>query len=169
MAVALERTKEQTGGARACPLCGSMQTFDFLAAPDRFHLRREKYNVLRCSPSLRWNKDAARDLLRSSRGLFGLSFLNLIFARADICVLAKLYSPSALGLYTMAIYLVQTPHEFHHEYARTNPHARVLTDSRRCAMDESSPHSSDHADRDAWPAGVGLYVLLRSVCAYACL
>lgn len=63
-------------------------------------------------PSLRWNKVAARDLLRFSRGVFGLSFLNLIFARADIFVLAKLYSPSALGLYTMAIYLVQTPTNF---------------------------------------------------------
>ena len=60
-------------------------------------------------PSLRWNREAARELLRFSKGLFGLSFLNLIFARADIFVLAKLYSPAALGLYTMAIYLVQTP------------------------------------------------------------
>ena len=63
-------------------------------------------------PSLRWNKEATRDLLRFSRGLFGLSFLNLIFARADIFVLAKLYSPAALGLYSMAIYLVQTPANF---------------------------------------------------------
>jgi O-antigen/teichoic acid export membrane protein len=63
-------------------------------------------------PSLRWNEDAARDLLRFSRGVFGLSLLNLIFARADIFVLAKLYSPGALGLYTMAIYLVQTPTNF---------------------------------------------------------
>ena len=63
-------------------------------------------------PSLRWNKEAARDLLRFSRGLFGLSFLNLIFARTDIFVLAKLYSPATLGLYTLAIYLVQTPTNF---------------------------------------------------------
>jgi len=63
-------------------------------------------------PSLRWNKEATRDLLRFSKGLFGLSFLNLIFARADIFVLAKLYSPAVLGLYTMAIYLVQTPTNF---------------------------------------------------------
>ena len=64
------------------------------------------------APSLRWNKQAARELLRFSRGLFGLSFLNLIFSRADIFVLAKLYSPAALGLYTMAIYVVQTPTSF---------------------------------------------------------
>ncbi len=63
-------------------------------------------------PSLRWNKEAARDLLRFSRGLFGLSFLNLVFARTDIFVLAKLFSPEALGLYSMAIYLVQTPTNF---------------------------------------------------------
>jgi lipopolysaccharide exporter len=63
-------------------------------------------------PSFSWNKEAARDLLRFSRGLFGLSFLNLIFTRADVFVLAKLYSPAALGLYVMAIYLVQTPAGF---------------------------------------------------------
>lgn len=63
-------------------------------------------------PSFRWNKEAARDLLRFSRGVFGLSFLNFVFARTDILVLAKLYSPAALGLYSMAILLVQTPTSF---------------------------------------------------------
>jgi PST family polysaccharide transporter len=70
------------------------------------------YVVCPYLPSLRWNKEAARDLVRFSRGVFGLSFLNLIFARTDIFVLAKLFSPAALGLYTMAIYLVQTPTNF---------------------------------------------------------
>jgi O-antigen/teichoic acid export membrane protein len=41
-----------------------------------------------------------------------LSFLNLIFTRTDIFVLGKLYSPTALGLYTMAVYLAQTPTGF---------------------------------------------------------
>src|SRR5438046_479252 len=45
---ASERTI-QASGARACPLCGSTQIFDFLTAPDRFHLRAEKYHLLRCS------------------------------------------------------------------------------------------------------------------------
>jgi O-antigen/teichoic acid export membrane protein len=63
-------------------------------------------------PSVRWDKAAARDLLSYSRGAYGLSFLNLIFTRTDIFVLAKLYSPTALGLYTMAVYLVQTPTGF---------------------------------------------------------
>jgi len=44
--------------------------------------------------------------------MFGLSFLNLIFARADIFVLGKLYSAEVLGIYTMAVYLVQTPSTF---------------------------------------------------------
>jgi O-antigen/teichoic acid export membrane protein len=78
-------------------------------------------NVFRCLlsyilcpglPSLRWDRHAARDLLTYSKGAYGLSFLNLIFARTDIFVLGKLYSPSALGLYTMAVYLVQTPTSF---------------------------------------------------------
>jgi len=63
-------------------------------------------------PSFGWDRAAARDLLSYSRGAYGLSFLNLIFTRADIFVLAKLCSPTALGLYTMAVYLVQTPTGF---------------------------------------------------------
>jgi O-antigen/teichoic acid export membrane protein len=63
-------------------------------------------------PLLSWDKAAARDLLQFSRRLLGLSFLNLIFSRADVFVLAKLYSPAALGLYVMGIYLVQTPTSF---------------------------------------------------------
>lgn len=78
-------------------------------------------NALRCLlsyilcpglPSLGWDRDAARDLLKYSKGAYGLSFLNLIFTRTDIFVLGKLYSPTALGLYTMAVYLVQTPTGF---------------------------------------------------------
>jgi len=78
-------------------------------------------NVFRCLlsyilcpglPSFGWDRAAARDLLSYSRGAYGLSFLNLIFTRTDIFVLAKLYSPTALGLYTMAVYLVQTPTGF---------------------------------------------------------
>jgi O-antigen/teichoic acid export membrane protein len=55
---------------------------------------------------------AIRDLLRFSKKAFGLSLLNLIFARTDIFVLAKMVGPAELGLYTMAIYLVQTPTSF---------------------------------------------------------
>jgi lipopolysaccharide exporter len=60
-------------------------------------------------PSFSWDRQAMQDLLRFSKGLFGLSFLNLIFARTDIFVLAKLYPAAQLGLYSMAIYLAQTP------------------------------------------------------------
>lgn len=31
-----------------CPLCSSSQVFPFLTAPDRFHLRRDLYHLLRC-------------------------------------------------------------------------------------------------------------------------
>jgi len=41
-----------------------------------------------------------------------LSLLNLVFCRADIFVLGKLYSATELGLYSMAIYLIQTPLSF---------------------------------------------------------
>jgi O-antigen/teichoic acid export membrane protein len=63
-------------------------------------------------PSLWWDRHAVRDLMVFSKGVFGLSFLNLIFTRTDIFVLGKLYSPAALGIYTMAVYLIQTPSGF---------------------------------------------------------
>ncbi|MGP0020244.1 MAG: oligosaccharide flippase family protein [Candidatus Sulfotelmatobacter sp.] len=78
-------------------------------------------NVFRCLfsyivcpglPRLGWDRHAVRDLYRFTKEGFGLSFLNFIFTRTDIFVLAKLYSASALGVYTMAVYLVQTPSVF---------------------------------------------------------
>ena len=63
-------------------------------------------------PRLHVDFAAFRDLLKFSRGLFGLAFLNLIFIRADIFVLAKLYPAAQLGLYSMAVYLAQTPSVF---------------------------------------------------------
>ncbi len=64
------------------------------------------------TPPLKWNRQAALELLRFSRGVFGLPVLNLIFIRADIFVLAKLYSSADIGFYSMAIYLIQTPVTF---------------------------------------------------------
>jgi O-antigen/teichoic acid export membrane protein len=78
-------------------------------------------NVFRCLlsyifypglPSLRWDRHALRDLYAFSKQAVGLSFLNLIFSRTDIFVLGKLYSTTALGLYTMGVALVQTPSTF---------------------------------------------------------
>ncbi|MGH9717542.1 MAG: oligosaccharide flippase family protein [Candidatus Acidiferrales bacterium] len=63
-------------------------------------------------PPLRWDRAAMRELFGFSKGVFGLAILNLIFIRADIFVLAKLYSAAELGLYAMAIYMVQTPTGF---------------------------------------------------------
>ena len=63
-------------------------------------------------PSLRWERDAIRDLYRFSRQAAGLSFLNLIFSRTDVFVLGKLYSTTELGLYTMGVALVLTPSSF---------------------------------------------------------
>ncbi len=63
-------------------------------------------------PGFHLDLAALRELFRFSRGLFGLAFLNLIFSRADIFVLGKLYPTAQLGLYSMAVYLVQTPIAF---------------------------------------------------------
>ena len=63
-------------------------------------------------PSLGWENHAVRDLYRFSKQAAGLSFLNLIFTRTDVFVLGKLYSTTALGLYTMGVALVLTPSSF---------------------------------------------------------
>jgi O-antigen/teichoic acid export membrane protein len=70
------------------------------------------YAVCPYRPRFRVDAHAFRDLTRFSRGLFGLAFLNLIFTRVDIFVLGKLFPASDLGLYSMAVYLVQTPSVF---------------------------------------------------------
>jgi O-antigen/teichoic acid export membrane protein len=70
------------------------------------------YFVCPYLPPLGWHRGAIRDLLRFSKGLFGLPLFYLIFIRADVFVLAKLYSPAELGIYAMAVYLVQTPASF---------------------------------------------------------
>ncbi len=70
------------------------------------------YVVCPFLPSLRWHRDAIKDLLTFSRKLFGLSVLHLIFLRADIFVLAKMFSTTDLGLYTMAVFLAQVPSGF---------------------------------------------------------
>jgi len=63
-------------------------------------------------PPLRWDKTAIRELLSFSRGVFGLAILNLIFIRTDIFVIAKMYPPAVLGVYAIAVFLVQTPTTF---------------------------------------------------------
>jgi O-antigen/teichoic acid export membrane protein len=63
-------------------------------------------------PTFGWDRHVARDLYKFSKGVLGLSFLNLIFTRTDIFVLGKLFSATQLGLYTMAVTLVQTPSAF---------------------------------------------------------
>lgn len=70
------------------------------------------YIVCPFRPRFELDHHSARDLLRFSRGVFGLSFLNLLFARADVFVLGRIVSANQLGIYTIAIYLAQVPSSF---------------------------------------------------------
>jgi O-antigen/teichoic acid export membrane protein len=63
-------------------------------------------------PSLKWDKHAFGELLTFSKGMLGLSFLNLLFARTDIFVLGKLHTAGELGIYALTVNLVQTPTSF---------------------------------------------------------
>jgi len=66
-------------------------------------------------------RDAARDLLRFSRGVFGLALLNLLFARADIFVLAKLYSLCGAGFVHDGDLSGADTHKFHHGIRLAKP------------------------------------------------
>lgn len=70
------------------------------------------YVVCPFLPPMRWDRAAMRDLLRFSKGLYGLSTMSVIYMRTDVFVLAKLFSPAALGLYIMAVSSIQTPANF---------------------------------------------------------
>lgn len=78
-------------------------------------------NFLRCAfsyllcpfvPKLILDRESIRALLKFSKGVFGLSLLNLLFMRTDVFVLGKLFPAAQLGVYTMAIYLIQVPSSF---------------------------------------------------------
>ena len=68
--------------------------------------------VCRFHPSLKLHIPAARDLLKFSRGLLGLAPLSFIYMRADIFVLGKLISTTALGYYALGISVAQVPTGF---------------------------------------------------------
>jgi O-antigen/teichoic acid export membrane protein len=86
--------------------------------------------------SFKIDTPSVKELLRFSRGVFGLAFLNLIYVRADILVLGRLIPPDRLGVYAIDISLAQVPATFvlnyqaqilmpvfsqlHDQYARTN-------------------------------------------------
>jgi lipopolysaccharide exporter len=63
-------------------------------------------------PQIKAHFAAGRDLLRFSKGLFGLAPLSFIFMRTDIFVLGKLISPTALGCYALGISIAQVPAQF---------------------------------------------------------
>lgn len=70
------------------------------------------YVLCAFQPFRRLDVPALRDLLQFTRGVCGLSVLNLIFSRTDMFVLGKLFTPSALGPYAMGVLLAQTPMTF---------------------------------------------------------
>src|ERR1700728_3723131 len=44
----MEKTASQGSRKEVCPICGGAQLADLLVAPDRFHLRKQMYRLLRC-------------------------------------------------------------------------------------------------------------------------
>lgn len=67
------------------------------------------YLVCPFLPSIKLDRIALRSLFKFSKGLFGLALLSLIFMRADIFVLGRLISASALGYYALGVSVAQVP------------------------------------------------------------
>jgi SAM-dependent methyltransferase len=44
-----QEISEETANQCGCPTCGSQEVAHFLSGTDRFHLRKETYNLMRCS------------------------------------------------------------------------------------------------------------------------
>lgn len=63
-------------------------------------------------PKLPIKKGPLQDLWKFSRGVLGLSFLNLMYVRMDIFVLGKLISGQQLGIYSLVISSVQAASTF---------------------------------------------------------
>jgi lipopolysaccharide exporter len=60
-------------------------------------------------PSMHWEVESRRELLRFTRGMAGLSLLTFLIMQADTFVLGKTVTVENLGLYTMAITLAALP------------------------------------------------------------
>jgi O-antigen/teichoic acid export membrane protein len=102
-------------------------------------------------PSLKWERNAARELYQFSRQAFGLSFLNLIFSRTDIFVLGKLYSSTELGLYSMGIGLIVTPSIF-----LTNMFAQTLFPALTHVQDDKERLNRILIEVTSWLVLLGL-------------
>ena len=63
-------------------------------------------------PKLRIDKSSLQELWKFSRGVLGLSFLNLIYVRADVFVLGKVISGEQLGIYSLVISSAQAASTF---------------------------------------------------------
>ncbi len=60
-------------------------------------------------PGFDFDKEHRQKLFKFARGMLGLPILTFIFMRTDIFVIGKIYSPSELGLYSMAAALANLP------------------------------------------------------------
>jgi lipopolysaccharide exporter len=105
-------------------------------------------------PSLRWDKQAFRELFKFSKGMFGLSFLNLLFSRTDIFVLGKLFSPAELGIYALTVNLIQAPMGF-----LINMLSQVLQPAFSHVQTESQRLNRILSEATSWLVFLGLPVV----------
>jgi lipopolysaccharide exporter len=67
------------------------------------------YIICPYMPRAAIDRDSMHELLRYSRGMFGLSFLTIVALQADIFFLGKLLAKDEVGMYSLAIALAQQP------------------------------------------------------------
>jgi len=67
------------------------------------------YVFVPIKPSFRIHREHLRELFRFARGLFGLPILTVLALRTDVLVLGKVVPENDLGMYFLAVTLVQLP------------------------------------------------------------
>jgi len=60
-------------------------------------------------PRIRFGREHAKEILRYSRGMFGLPILMMLLSQADVFVIGRVLSLGQLGLYTLAKSLAEMP------------------------------------------------------------
>ncbi len=63
-------------------------------------------------PRLHLDREALREILKFSSGMFGLAVLAFVCTNVDVFVIGKMFSSATLGVYGMAVTLAQAPASF---------------------------------------------------------
>jgi lipopolysaccharide exporter len=110
-------------------------------------------------PGLVFDRQLLRELYQYSRGFFGLPLLTFIYQRADIFVVGKMFSPTVLGIYGMAVNLGRMPLSL-----AGSPMGQLVTPALSEIQDDK-----ERLKNTILKITFGLALLISSAVMYVCL